>query len=76
MSTSTQQNQGREAASFLEAGFMGWACLLAVAGAVLLAFCLVFSLVLMSPETLTLSMSAAAFAFAGTCWVLGRLARQ
>ena len=55
---------------------MGWAHLLAIAGGVLLAFCLVFSLVMMSVETYTLSMSAAAFLFSGTCWLFGRLARQ
>jgi hypothetical protein len=76
MSSSTQERQRSDEASFLEAGFKGWAWLLAVAGGVLLAFCLVFSLVTMSVETFTLSMGAAAFAFSGVCWVFGWLARQ
>ena len=75
MTNATQKRTETGAASFLEAGFKGWSCLLAAAGAVLLVFCLVFSLVNMSLETYTLSMGGAAFAFSGTCWLLGWLAR-
>jgi len=73
MSKSTAQHERTDAASFLGAGFMGWACLLAASGTVLLAF---YSLVFMSLETFTLSMGTAAFAFAGMCWLFGRLARS
>jgi len=76
MSKSTAQHERTDAASFLGAGFMGWACLLAASGTVLLAFCAVYSLVFMSLETFTLSMGTAAFAFAGMCWLFGRLARS
>ena len=76
MTTSTQEQTETGGASFLEAGFMGWSCLLAAAGVVLLVFCLVLSLVFMSLETYTLSIGGAAFVFSGTCWLLGRLGRQ
>ena len=76
MTTSTPKRTTTSGGSFLEAGFKGWACLLAAAGAVLLGFCVVFSLVFASLETLTLSMAGGAFAFASTCWLLGRLAAQ
>lgn len=72
---STNQHRTSET-SFLEAGFRGWAWLQAVAGGVLLAYCLVFSLLTMELETLTLAMGGVAFLFAGTCWVGGRIARE
>jgi urea transporter len=76
MTTSNHKQIARSGATFLEAGFTGWACLLAAAGVVLLGLCVVFSLVFASLETLTLSMAGGAFAFSGTCWLLGRLAGQ